>query len=151
MITILIAMILLITLIIFTEKNPIKIRFILIIISLINFSAITLSSSKRWLSLILLLIFLGGIIIIFIILSSSLPNEKTKKIKSKWIFRTILIVIIIGLRNRVLSNTINIETTKWFINRRHTTIAITIIMTLYFWIFNRLTRQQQTSIRTLLC
>lgn len=151
MITVLMAIIILLIIVTFTEKNPIKIRFMLIIISLINFTNVTFSRSKRWISLIVLLIFLGGIIIMFIILSSRLPNEKTKKVELKSIVILTIILTSIIVRSNLNTNTINLETTKWFINRSHNTIAITLLITIYFWIFNSLINQKQRSIRTLMC
>lgn len=136
--------------IMFKEKNPIKIRFYLIILSSTNFTYSSLNRRNRWTRLIILIIFLGGIIMIFIILSSCLPNEKTKITTNIMVYIALTAFIILNLSNSTISRQESINP-KYFIISISNTLIVVMIITLYFVTFNQLISSSKTSMRSLTC
>lgn len=133
-------------------KSPIKLCALLILSSRLNFLNLSIFTGIRIISLIFIIIFLGGIILIFIILCSILPNRVSRVKKDK---KALLFIFLTISRLMVISTPKNPQNTypmlKWFLESGNNTLIVTLIILLYFTLFNKTINDKQGRIRTLEC
>lgn len=147
--TIIILRTLRISTIITINKNPVKIRILLLIIVTILRIFIYKISRRRWFPLIFYMLFLGGILVMFLILSTIIPNEKIKKSKVKiWEIILILRIIPFIIHQIRISNTTHIAYLQNFLQRSYNTIFCTRIIIFYFLIFTVTLAIEKNRLRT---
>lgn len=144
------AIILRITSVIILISNPVKIRILLLAVSIILFTLIFLIRGRTWFPTLFALLFMGGILIIFIILSSILPNEKRTKIKI--LYRIIILragVAFFVQKFRELNN--SFRNTKRFLSSRFAFYFIILILILYFFSVISILSKEEIPMRIVLC
>lgn len=150
MITITIVAIYLLTFYSVGTKNPVKLRFILVLLRAMVFLIMNLGTGTRWFPIIFILLFTGGILIIFMILSSILPNEKPGKIwkPTRIIFTVTILICFLGKTSQ--ENLIH-NSVKAFISRGSVYWILISLLLLYFFSVILIVKRKKLPMRTLSC
>lgn len=141
------------TIIIFSRKNPVKLRIIIMITASLIFFIIWINRRSAWFPSILMLLFTGGILVIFIILSSFHPNEGTSKLKMKRVLTLVTVLFLIKIYP-IAGNYAQInclESIKVWFQNIQTGISLTSLILIYFIVFIRILKKEENSIRILIC
>lgn len=133
------------------NKRPLKLRFIILLLTNIIFIKLTFNSGRSWIPLLFIILFTGGILLIFIILSSIIPNQKSKKFKPK-IKIIIFIIINIALREKLIRKETEIlNQIKSFLTSGINIIWITTVILIYFLRSIIYINTEETPLRTIQC
>lgn len=136
-----------------TSKNPLKIRVLILVTTIIIFLKIRIEAGRSWFSSIITILFAGGILIIFIILSSLQPNEKIEKLKFKIFIPLLIRLLILELKlNNITKNEYNNNLNlKSFFISIGTAIISNMIIFLYFLVFIKVAEKEKNCIRGVTC
>lgn len=127
-------------------KNPVKLRIILICLSITLFFMMSLKTGQVWFPTLIFLIFIGGILMIFMILSSVLPNEKPGKTKIKVIIRLILVLWMIrNSRTLIVSETH--EGVKGILRLSLMLVVIFTLISIYFLTVIMIAKRTESPLR----
>lgn len=146
MIRVFLFLILLCSFLLFCCLNPVKMGFLLVVFSLLNFIVIFFSSGSSWFPLIFSLLFIGGVIVLFIVISSLFPNEKTDNYF--FFFIIFFLFLFISLFSFFCHSFISTQEFKIFLFSGFNFIFMMALVLGYFFLFLFFVSFEKASLRT---
>lgn len=130
-----------------SRSNPVKIRWILTILTRLYFRILSIRTKRTWIPIMLSIIFLGGIILTYTIISSLYPPVRSNKSNLSW--TNLIIMSLIPAWFYRINNQINLI--KWTAHLNFNIELLVIFITLYFIMFIYILSYKLTRLRISQC